>query len=125
MVWWGLTLAHKVIGVGYLVVSGFCGWCGFVYSVVLRFELSTFGMFLLFGDYQWYNGVVTAHGLVMIFAFIMPVVLGGFVNYWLPVLVGCPDMLFPRMNNCSFWVYFLGVWFLVGMAFIEEGCGVG
>jgi len=38
----------------------------------------------------------------MIFAFIMPVVLGGFVNYWLPLLIGCPDMLFSRINNLSF-----------------------
>ena len=33
--------------------------------------------------------------------FIMPIILGGFTNYWLPVLLGVPDMLFPRINNLS------------------------
>jgi len=70
--------------------------------LLIRFELSVFGVFVLFGDYQFYNCIITAHGLIMIFAFIMPVVLGGFVNYWLPLLIGCPDMLFSRINNLSF-----------------------
>jgi len=61
----------------------------------------------------------------MIFAFIMPVVLGGFVNYWLPLLIGCPDMLFSRINNLSFWLYFLGVLFMVFGVVIEEGIGLG
>jgi len=64
--------------------------------------LLSLGVSVLFGDYQFYNCIITAHGLLMIFAFIMPVVLGGFVNYWLPVLFGCPDMVFPRLNNLSF-----------------------
>jgi len=103
----------------------FCGFIGFVYSLLIRFELSVFGIFVLFGDYQFYNVLITAHGLVMIFAFIMPVVLGGFVNYWLPVIIGCPDMLFPRINNLSFWLYFLGVLFVVFGVIIEEGIGLG
>jgi len=65
----------------YLVVSLFCGFIGFIYSLLIRFELSVFGVFILFGDYQFYNVLITAHGLIMIFGFIMPVVLGGFINY--------------------------------------------
>jgi len=109
----------------YLLVSLFCGFLGFLYSLFLRLELSCFGVFVLFGDYQFYNLLLTAHGLVMIFAFIMPLVLGGFTNYWLPIFIGCPDMLFPRMNNLSFWLYFLGVLLCVFSVFVEEGIGLG
>jgi heme/copper-type cytochrome/quinol oxidase subunit 1 len=120
-----LTVAHKLIGVLYLLVSLFCGFLGFIYSLLLRLELSCFGCFVLFGDYQFYNLLLTAHGLVMIFAFIMPLILGGFTNYWLPLFVGCPDMLFPRMNNLSFWFYVLGVLLCVFSVFVEEGIGLG
>jgi heme/copper-type cytochrome/quinol oxidase subunit 1 len=90
-----------------------------------RWLFITCGVFVLFGDYQFYNVLITSHGLIMIFAFIMPIVLGGFTNYWLPLFIGCPDMLFPRINNLSFWLYFLGVLFVVFSLFIEEGVGIG
>jgi len=119
------TTNHKVIGLNYLIVSVFTGFLAFSYSMLIRFELSTFGVFVLFGDYQFYNSVITTHGLVMIFGFIMPFVLGGFVNYWTPLLLGCPDMLFPRLNNLSFWLYVNGVLFVALGATIEEGIGLG
>jgi heme/copper-type cytochrome/quinol oxidase subunit 1 len=91
----------------------------------VRFELSTIGVGLLFGDYQFYNVLISAHGLVMIFGFIMPVIMGGFTNYWLPVMIGCPDMIFPRLNNLSFWLYLVGVLFMIFSVTIEEGIGIG
>jgi len=68
---------------------------------------------------------ITAHGLVMIFGFIMPVVLGGFTNYFLPGLLGVPDMLFARLNNLSYFLYLSGVFFLLCGVFVEEGLGIG
>jgi len=119
------TVAHKLIGVLYLLVSLFCGFLGFLYSFLLRCELSCFGVFILFGDYQFYNLILTAHGLVMIFAFIMPLILGGFANFWLPLFLGCPDMLFPRFNNLSFWLFLVGCCLVLFSVFIEEGIGLG
>jgi len=75
------TVSHKTIGVIYLIVSILCGFVGFIYSFFIRMEISIFGCNLLFGDYQLYNVILSAHGLVMIFAFIMPVLLGGYMNY--------------------------------------------
>ena len=83
------------------------GSLGFLYSC-LSDRLALIGG-VAFGDYQMYNVLITAHGLVMIFGFIMPVVLGGFTNYFLPGLLGVPDMLFARLNNLSYFLYLSGV----------------
>ena len=51
-----------------------------------------------------YNVIITAHALQMIFFMVMPAVIGGFANWLLPVMIGSPDMAFPRLNNISFWL---------------------
>lgn len=96
------TTNHKVIGILYLVTAIVAGSLGFLYSCFIRMDLALIGCGILFGDYQMYNVLITAHGLVMIFGFIMPVALGGFTNYFLPGLLGLPDMLFARLNNLSY-----------------------
>ncbi|MBM6549280.1 cbb3-type cytochrome c oxidase subunit I [Streptococcus dysgalactiae subsp. equisimilis] len=45
-----------------------------------------------------YNFVITGHGIVMIFFFLMPVLIGGFGNYLLPILLGLPDLNLPRLK---------------------------
>mmetsp|Transcript_21316 Transcript_21316/g.24775 ORF Transcript_21316/g.24775 Transcript_21316/m.24775 type:complete len:136 (-) Transcript_21316:445-852(-) len=120
-----LTVSHKMIGLCYLILSIVCGFVGYVYSLFIRLELSLLGCGVLFGDYQFYNVIITSHGLIMFFAFIMPVILGGFTNYYAPIMGGFPDMVFPRLNNMSFWLFFLGFACVVSGIVTEEGIGTG
>jgi len=48
------------------------------------------------------------HGTIMIFLGVVPLAVGGFGNYVMPLQIGAPDMAFPKLNMASYWVYFIG-----------------
>jgi cytochrome c oxidase subunit 1 len=90
---------HVYIGVGYILIGLIGGSIGFALSVLIRLELSLPGFNLL--SSLNYNSIITFHGLFMIFFMIMPILIGGFGNCLIPLLLGMNDMIFPRLNASS------------------------
>ena len=96
------SLDHKVVGIQYLVTGFLFYLVGGVLAGMIRTELAT-----PISDYlsrEIYNEVLTMHGTIMIFLWIVPVVNGAFGNYLIPFYVGARDMAFPRLNAVAFWM---------------------
>ena len=121
---WFLSSNAKDIGILYLIFALFSGLLGTAFSVLIRIELSGPGVQYI-ADNQLYNAVITAHAILMIFFMVMPALIGGFGNFLLPLLVGGPDMAFPRLNNISFWLLPPSLILFLFAATIENGAGTG
>lgn len=122
---WLFTTNHKDIGTLYLWFAGFAAILGGVLSMLIRLQLSHPSGMVFGGNHQIYNVVITAHGLLMVFFFVMPALIGGFGNWFLPLMIGAPDMAFPRLNAISLWLLFPSIILLVMSCLIGEGPGVG
>jgi cytochrome c oxidase subunit 1 len=107
---------HKVIGSQFLIMSIFFLFVGGALAMMMRWQLGFPGQPLPGGGIlpetmaaqgiilpEFYNSLITMHGTIMIFFAIMPLLVGTFGNWLIPLQVGASDMAFPRLNMMSFW----------------------
>jgi len=90
---------HIIIGSLYILAGAIGGSVGVGLSLLLRCEIMIIGYVIT--SAQQYTSVISFHGLFMIFFFIMPILIGGFGNILLPIMLGSSDLIFPRLNACS------------------------
>jgi cytochrome c oxidase subunit I len=116
------SVDHKVIGIQYAITGLLFLLFGFSLIMLLRYQLAYPGSPLpllgrLLGEARmpggtmlpdFYNELGAMHGTIMVFLGVVPLAVGGFGNFVLPLQIGAPDMAFPRLNMASYWFFFLG-----------------
>jgi cytochrome c oxidase subunit I len=113
---------HKVIGLQYLFTSLTFLVAGFLFILLVRWQLAYPGQPIpLIGARlaasmapggamlpEFYNQLTAMHGTTMVFLGVVPFAVGAFGNYLIPLMIGAPDMAFPRLNALSYWLYLAG-----------------
>ena len=110
--------SHKIIGVQYAVTGVilllFAGTLALIFRVELAQPEIQLGLFR--ENLNWFNTLVSAHGMIMIGAILLGV--GGMSNYLVPLMIGANDMAFPRLNAFAYWINVPGAILLVTAMFI-------
>src|SRR5262245_46818672 len=129
------SLDHKVIGIQYAVTGLLFLLFGFTLMMIMRYQLAYPGAPIpvigtLLGAAnapggimlpEFYNQLGAMHGTIMVFMGVVPLAVGGFGNFVLPLQIGAPDMAFPKLNMMSYWSYFVGGVVMLGSFFVRGG----
>ena len=134
------SIDHKVIGIQYGITSLLFLLFGFSLMLVMRWQLAYPDTAVPFigGIIKWlaelngfasngnlppdlYNVFGAMHGTIMIFLGVVPIVVGAFGNYLVPLQIGAPDMAFPKLNMASYWTYLVGGIVMIVSFFIPGG----
>src|SRR3989449_5115584 len=126
---------HKVIGIQYAITGLLFLLFGFSLMMILRWQLAYPGSPIpligrLLGQAnapggimlpEFYNQLGAMHGTIMVFMGVVPLAVGGFGNFVMPLQIGAPDMAFPKINAASYWAYFVGGVIMVASFFVPAG----
>ncbi len=115
---------HKVIAMQYMFTGMFMALIGGFFSYAFRMQMAFPGASVPgFGlvTPTSYNSLITNHGTIMIFWVAMPVLIAAFGNFLIPLMVGCDDMVFPRLNRLSYQVFLLSTVVLLASFFVPGG----
>ncbi len=133
------SVDHKVIGIQYALTGLLFLLFGFTLMMIMRWQLAYNGAPIpLIGQWlgdarapqgimlpEFYNQLGAMHGTIMVFMGVVPLAVGGFGNFVMPLQIGAPDMAFPKINMMSYWVYFLGGVVMLTSFFQTWDGGVG
>lgn len=115
---------HKMIAMQYLFTGMAMALIGGYMAYVFRMNLAFPGINVPgYGQVSptEYNSLVTNHGSIMIFWVAMPVLIAALGNYLIPLMVGCDDMVFPRLNRLSYQIFLISALVLIAGFFVEGG----
>jgi cytochrome c oxidase subunit 1 len=126
---------HKVIGIQYSITGLLFLLFGFGLMMIMRWQLAYPGQPIPFiggllgtanapGGImlpEFYNQLGAMHGTIMVFLGVVPLAVGGFGNFVMPLQIGAPDMAFPKINMMSYWVYFIGGVVMLASFFVPGG----
>jgi cytochrome c oxidase subunit 1 len=121
--WWTkyvFSQDAKIIAVQYSVTALAAGFVALVLSWLMRLQLGFPDSLSIIDQSQYYQ-VITMHGMIMVVYLLTALLLGGFGNYLIPLMVGARDMVFPYMNMLSYWTYLLAVLVLLSSFFVPGG----
>jgi len=113
------TINHKRIAINYFYFSVWTAMSGSALATMIRLELAYPGSTFFKGDSLRYLQVITAHGLIMVFFVVVPLIFGGFANFFIPYHVGSKDVAYPRLNSIAFWIAPCGYVVLAKAAFLR------
>jgi len=119
---WLTTTDHKRIAILYGISITVFFFIGAIAIAVVRFELLTPNGQYLSDDA--YNKLFTLHGIVMVWFFLIPSIPNTFGNFLLPLMIGAPDVAFPRLNLFSWYLNITGGLFTL-YAVIAGGVDTG
>jgi len=125
---------HKVIAKQYLFTGIFWALLGSFLSILFRIQLGLpeldlswlkflFGTHIVNGkiDPQFYLGLVTMHGTIMIFFVLTSGFIGTVGNFLIPLQIGARDMASGLINMFSYWLFFISSCIMVTSFFVETG----
>ena len=116
---WIFSTDHKRIGLLYLfsILTFFS--IAAIIGLLMKLELIAPGRTIV--NPETYNAFFTLHGIVMIFAVVIPGIPAVFGNFFLPIMIGAKDVAFPKLNLLSWYLYVTGVTLVVISQFAGDG----